>query len=150
MDWLEALSDYADSGRRRFDERMSEIEDLPRGQYLKQKYELTDEPAVAIYRSTSPPASAAEIDKIGPVPGELQALLEWSDGLSDSAMFRKSLEIQLFGVKSILEYQRVAREVVDRDDFHTALVHQDAEDVPTDASESVDRDAHVSRAFRCF
>ncbi|MEM6817414.1 MAG: hypothetical protein AAF578_01375 [Pseudomonadota bacterium] len=117
MEWLKALKDYADSGRRKFDERMSKIEGLPRGQYLKQKYKLTDDPAVAIYKSTSPAAPAPEIDRIGSIPNELKMLLEWSDGLWDSGIYRKALDIQLFGVKSIQEYQRLAREVVDRDNL---------------------------------
>lgn len=114
MEWLRTLSDYAEIGRRRFDERLPEIEDLPRGMYLRQKRDLINEPAVTFYRSTSSPASAVAIKELGPIPLELRTLLEWSDGVAGSSGV---LEIQIHGVEGIQQLKAMARNLVDRDEL---------------------------------
>lgn len=114
MEWLTTLSDYAETGRRRFKERLSEIRILPRGEYLRCKRDLIYETAVAFYRSTRSPASAHAIEEIGPVPLELRTLLEWSDGVGGVS---DVLEIQIYGVEAIQQFKALARNLVDRDEL---------------------------------
>ena len=117
MEWLRRLGEYAEVGRRRFEERLPEIEGLPRGQFLRHKRDLLDEPAVAFYRSTSPPAKVGVIEGLGPIPAELRAFLAWSDGIVNPTATRQILELQVFGVEGIQRYKAMARDLVDRDEL---------------------------------
>ncbi|MDJ0909686.1 MAG: hypothetical protein QNI99_10860 [Woeseiaceae bacterium] len=117
MEWLRILSDFAETGQRRFEERLPEIQDLPRGKYLRRKRELLNEPEVAFYRSTSPPASVRAVEELGPVPGELRQLLEWSDGVGALKAAPEVVEIQIFGVQGIQQFKAMARHLVDRDEL---------------------------------
>jgi len=115
--WLRNLSEYTELGRRRYEGRLSEIQDLPRGQYLRHKRELLDEPTVAFYRSTNPAAEPEEVEEIGYLPNELRALLSWSDGLSNLTATSPILEVQIYGVENIGKFIAMGSQLVDRDEL---------------------------------
>lgn len=115
IDWLKDLRKFAELGRCRYEERLSEIDGLPRGQFLRHKRELLDEPSVSFYRSTTSVAEPAAANGIGPLPDELEKLLAWSDGLANSTALNPILEIQIFGAEDIRKFRIMGRQLVYED-----------------------------------
>lgn len=122
IEWLKNLNEYAELGRCRYEERLSEINGLPRGQYLRHKQDLLNEPAVVFHRSTNPAAELDALEGVGPIPEELRALLSWSDGLVNSTATRPILEVQIYGVESIGKFKAMGRDLVDRDELFPPLL----------------------------
>ena len=117
MGWLVSFGEHAEVGRRRYEQRLSEIEGLPRGEFLRHKRDLLNEPTVAFWRSTSPSAGSRAIDELGLIPDELRALLNQTDGIVNLVATRQMLELQIFGVEGIRQYKAMAADLVVRDEL---------------------------------
>lgn len=116
MNWLNDLRAFAEVGRQRYESRLAAIKNLPRGQYLREKQKLVNEPEVVLYRSTHPPVFS-NADEAGAMPDELKALLAWSNGLLNLRATAQILEVQVYGVESIRDFRAMGQDLVDRDEL---------------------------------